>query len=457
VFISVCYIRATRRTARGIAGLLLLVPALASSADAPETPRPLPASAAELGIVEAGAMALARQPLLEGLLAQTRAAEHAAVAAAQLPDPQLVTALADLPVNGADAGSLRRDSDTQLQVGVMQEFTRAGKRRLKAEAQRREGARWLAEHHLAERTLRRDAQLAWLEAWRYERTHELLQAQQREAETQASAVAIALKAGAASQADLIAARLETGKLEDEVAAAEQNLQHARNALSRWIGADAWRPLARDLPAARPAPAIEALLQSARRHPHLSGLQAQRAAADTEAALARAAYAPDWRLEVAYGERLEFSDMVTVRAGIDLPLFTRKRQDPRLAAALARRDASDATLADAWRQLESEVRLNLDDLQRLRQRLRGYEQRLLPQARQRIDAALGGWRAGRSALAQVLEARREALELQRMQLDLLLDAARHDVQLEYFGAYDSASPVAERDATSAAGNAETRHE
>jgi outer membrane protein, heavy metal efflux system len=389
-----------------------------------------------LELTEAANLAVSAQPLLQGLEAQTRAMRETAVAVRQLPDPQLLTGIADLPVNTGDAGSFTRDSDTQLQVGLMQEFPRAEKRRLRGELSEREAARLEAEHHLAQRSIRRDASLAWLELWRYDWMLSLTRASLREAETQMQAVEITLKTGTATQAEFLAARQESDRLRDEVAGAEQSIAHARNALSRWIGEAAQRPICPDLPEMPALPSLAVTLERARSHPHLAGAAAQVAAAQTGTDLAQSAYKPDWRVELGYGYRPAFSEMVMLQVGVDLPVFTRNRQDRSLAAALAQKDAAEFAVEDARRQLLSEARLNHHDYERLAVRLKDYDQILLPQSEHRITAALAGWRSGRGALREVLDARRAALEIQMARLDLQLDLAKHTVQLTYLGAYEA---------------------
>lgn len=402
----------------------------------------LAAGAAEavepLTLDEAGRLALQRQPVLEGFTAQIRALRESAVAARQLPDPQAYAGVSDLPVNTDDAYSLQRDSDTQLQLGLMQEFPRAEKRRLRGERVERNAQRLQAERDLAERSIRRDAALGWLELWRYDQLLNLNRASLREAETQQQAVEIALKTGTATQAEFLAARQEADRLRDAMAGTEQGIAHARNALSRWIGEAAQSPVSSELPVAPPLPALTAVLDRVRRHPQLAGTSAQVSAAQTDAELAQAAYKPDWRVELGYGYRPAFSEMVMLQVGIDLPVFTGQRQDRDLAAALAQKDAAEFAAEDSLRQLLSDARLNHHDHERLTLRLKDYDQTLLPQSQNRITAALAGWRAGRNALREVLDARRAALEIRMTRLDLQLDLARHTVQLTYLGAYDTAS-------------------
>lgn len=386
--------------------------------------------------------ALGHQPLLEGLGAKARAARESAVAATALPDPRLSLGVQDLPANTGDAGSFTRDTDTQITVGVMQEFPRAAKRRLRGMLGERQAERLDAEHELAERSIRRDAALAWLELWRNEQARMLARASLREAEAQAQAVEIALEAGGASQAELLAARVDAGRLRDAVAGAEQSVEHARNGLSRWIGKAAFRPVCPDLPTPPELPPLALVLERVRMHPQLGGLRSQVAAAATGAALARADYAPDWRVELGYSERPAYSEMVSVQVGIDLPVFTRNRQDRGLAAALASGEAAEAAARDAQRQLEAEARLNHHDLKRLGVRLKNYDAELLPQSASRIEAAVAGWGAGRNALREVLDARSKALEVRMARLELQLDAARRFVQLDYLGAYKGVASTVE---------------
>ena len=165
---------------------------------------------------EAARLAVTAQPLLAGLDAQQRASRESAVSAAQLPDPQLKVGIVDLPVNTGDAYSFTRDSDTQILVGVMQEFPRARKRHLRGEIQEREAERLGEDRGLVLRGIRRDVSLAWLDLWRYEQELWLTRATLREVETQMQAAEIALRTGTATQAEFLAARQEVNRLQDAV-------------------------------------------------------------------------------------------------------------------------------------------------------------------------------------------------------------------------------------------------
>lgn len=387
---------------------------------------------------QAQALALARQPLLLGLAAEARAARAEAVAARQLPDPQLFGAVRDLPLDTDDAYSLTRDSDTQIVVGVMQEFPLARKRQLRGEQRELDALRLQAAAELARHRIRRDAALDWLALWRAGQARTLARQTRDATQLQAQALGIALSAGRASQAELLALQVELARLDDELSAREQALELARAQLSRWIGRAAERPLSPDLPPSPPLPEEAALLAALDAHPELAVQRAGLARAEAGTGLARADYRPDWRLEVGYGHRPAFSEMLMVQVGVDLPVFTRNRQDQALESARATEESAHAALEDTRRQLQAQIRQAQRERAHLGQRLQHFDQRILPATVQRTQAALAAWRAGRGSLAQVQEARRTELELQLARLDLQHDAAARDAQLIYLGAGHAAA-------------------
>ncbi len=379
-------------------------------------------------------LAIRQQPMLDSLAASARSARESAVAARQLPDPQLFGGVRDLPIDGSDAGSFTRDSDTQLIAGLLQEFPRAEKRRLRSRQGELEADQLDASRSLTARTIERDASLAWLDAWQAEQESALVAESLREAEAQVAAVGIEVKVGKAPQSDLFAARVEVEMLRDRIAEKAQDGERARNALSRWIGEAAQRPLRPDLPEYPPLPPLDVVLARLRQQPQVGALDGLVTEARAATDLAKAAYLPDWRVELGYGNRARYSDMVMLQVGVDLPFFTRNRQDRELAAATARREAAEADADDGLRQLTAEARLDYQDLQRLEERIRRHDDAILPPAHARIEAALAAWRSSSGSLTQVLEARRAILDLHLSRLALQARAAQRRIRLDYLGAY-----------------------
>lgn len=385
-----------------------------------------------LDLPAAQALAVRQQPMLEAEAAAVKAARESAVAAARLPDPKLTSGISNWPIDGADRYSLRRTGMTMVNVGIEQDFPRADKRRLMGERGEHEAE--LAEQQLiADRlAVQRDAALAWLEVWRPERALELTQSSIREAELQAKAAEIAYASSRATQADVLAARVALGLLRDEAASLEDDSQLARSRLSRWIGPEAaQRPLPIELTQWAPPEPLTEMIARLRGHPHLNIENRRVAIAEDEVALARQAYKPDWSAGLSYGYRPDFSDYVSLNFAIDLPLFTSQRQDRNLGAKLAEQSGAEQSREDMFRQEEADLRLNWLGWQRLQERIRQFDADVIPQSRQRVDAALAMWQAGQGTLAAVLDARRMAFDNQIKRLELVSDAARYRIALQYF--------------------------
>lgn len=390
---------------------------------------PLPAAAQPLTLDEALQLATAGQPLLDAQHAGIRAAEEAQVAAAQLPDPKLKLGLLNVPVGGPDAFTLTQDPMTMRMVGVMQEVPRADKRRLRGtlvEIDRRQLGYAL---DAAQRSIRRDVALAWLDAHFSQRAVALVAAQRREAMRQIELLTIGVKTGRSSQADTIAAQVELDLLEDRSSQLAQQGEVARAALARWLGAQAQRPIAGDPPSLPPPADLEELSAHLGGHPHLSVFEQGVQKAQTQAELARLAGKPDWSVEFSYGVRgSAFGDMVTLQFGIDLPVFQGDRQVREVAARLAEASQAQALRDDNLREMQSMLRVHHAQWRAGVERVERYRSSTVPMAARRVEAALAAYRGGGGSLAEVLAARRMQLDVLLQQLMLEADTVKAQAQI-----------------------------
>lgn len=383
-----------------------------------------------LSLDQATRLALEHVPLLEVQRQAVGAAREAAVAAAQLPDPELIAGLAEVPVEGERRYSLVDDPDTELQLGLRQRFPGGATRRLRGRLAELEADRLEAGLAEQRRMIAREAGLAWLQVWYALRAQALIRDDLEQARRQRELAGIGYASGRGAQEQLLAADVALELAADRLRRLEQDEAHARNQLRRWLGAQAQRPLAAELPAWT-APDEAHLLARLAAHPQLQAQDRAVAAAQMRLALAAEAYQPDWSLQLGYGHRAEFDDMASVEIEMALPLFTGQRQDRQRASRQAELAAAEAQRSDWLRLHDAQIRLNLDDWRHLQQRLARYDDALLPAAQQRLDATLAGYGAGSGGLAAVFEARRSLLDLKLMRLELELDAARHQLQLRYF--------------------------
>lgn len=407
----------------GIAAMAVMLAAL-----------PTLAPAKALTLFDAEAAALSQQPVLQAQQARIASSAEREVQDAQLPDPQLIFGVSELPANTDDRFSLQNDGDTDLMVGISQEFPRAEKRRLRGEQRRIDGQQQRAELVMLEAQVRRDTALAFLDIWTPQRALTLVDALIEEAQLELEAADIAYRAGELDQERLLAARVELELLQDRRTQLQQAVASAQPVLRRWTGATPSTDLTvqESEPALPAPPALQTLRKRVPSHPELAAAHFNIQGAENRVALAEQTYKPDWRLDVRYGYRPGpgFSEMLSVMVGMDLPVFTRNRQDRGVGAAIAELESVRGTHEDHHRMLLARAEARLADYQHAEQRLSRYDQSILPAAEMRVEAALAGYRAGSTELASLLQARRGLLDIRLMRLELLSQRLRSQAELRY---------------------------
>ena len=385
-----------------------------------------------LTLAEALRLAQARSPQLAAQSAAISAAESLIVSAGQRPDPQLGIGVENLPVNGSDAFSIGRDFMTMRKIGISQQFTRSDKlhaREAKAVAERqREQAKLLS----TETDLRRDVALTWLDRYFIEQRLRVLSDLERETALLAEAARAALAGGKGSPADPIMARTARVQVQDRIQEVDRDLKGAQALLARYVGdTEAARPL--DKP-----PSFYILphtpnefLQVLAHHPQLLKYEPMEAMARADIAEAQAAKKPDWSLELAYAQRgSSFSNMVTIQARIDLPVFSAKRQDPVIAARYKALEQVRAEREEARRMHEADIKRMLADWETARARIKRFGEELVPLSRVAAAAALAAYRSGRGTLTAALEARRTAVETRLADVQTQAEFARAWANLNF---------------------------
>ncbi|MBM5812957.1 MAG: TolC family protein [Gammaproteobacteria bacterium] len=392
---------------------------------------PLASADTPLRLDQAIAMALERDAGRAAELAEADAAAARAIAAAQLPDPELKLEARSVPV---DSLALDREDMTMLGIGVAQRLpTRRG----------RELARSQLEHHahhfsaaaaLREREVGLAVARDWLELDFLDGALALLVEERDQAALQLETARAAYAAGEAEQSALLQARALLLDLDELRIDRQREREIASARLGRWLGAPA--PAAR-IPGFTPAPDVAAEPESALdSHPALLVFEHETAAAATEVELARTRYRPALAVELGYGLRQGRDaagrgrdDLLDAMLTIELPLFTRNRQDRELAAARAAARAAQARREQARRELSERFAIALAEIRRRREALALYDGEAHRLAAAAADAALAAYRSGAGGIDAVFAARRQALGLRQRELQLRyeLDLAAAEIR------------------------------
>lgn len=408
---------ARRLLAAGLAALLWGAAAVAPAAEPPLT------------LEAAVRQGLARAPQLEARAADTTAAREEAARAGRLPDPVLTFGLANLPVTGPGAFSLRSDGMTERSVGVMQAIPSRTARRAERDLA---GARIdaaQADRVATEQGVRERIADAWIGVWVVEQQRTLLADLHDEAALAVRITQARLRGGEGSAVDALAAQAELATLDNRLEAVEADLAAAQAGLQRWLGTAPGALAASEDFSHLPVQA-ERLVSSIDQQAPLQAWAAREQLAQAALEQARAAKRPNWSVSASYGRRAPgLSDMVMLEVGVSLPLFTRNRQDRGISARQAQRDAVQADHEDARRAQREAVTRTLASWQGWGRQLERYRQTLLPLARDRARTALAGYRGG-GPLQPWLDARRAEIELRLNYVDALAAQARLWASLAY---------------------------
>ena len=412
--------RITRRRGRGLAAMLwsfVLLPALAAAQQ-------------PLSLAEAVRLAVARSPAIASQQSMAAAAREMSVAAGELPDPKLIGGFENVPTSGADAWTLDRDSMTMTRIGVMQDFPREEKRRLRAERAVRDADRSDAAAVSAAANVRRETAAAWFERRYAEEAERAIAAQVAEAELAVVAAGAAYRANKTPQAELLMAQSVVIELANRATEAKAQTRRARIALARYLGADAERSLG-DAPDLGRLPAGVAELADVDAQAEVRAARAQEAYLATEVDLARAGRLPDWNAALSYGVRGSgYPNMVSLMFSIDLPWSPGTRQDREHAAKVKELDAARAMRDDTRRMRSAEVETMVAEWESAHAQAQRMRAEMLPLNALRRESALAAYRAGTGTLTAVLEARRAELDTTLSLLQMEQAAARAWAYLTY---------------------------
>jgi cobalt-zinc-cadmium efflux system outer membrane protein len=354
----------------------------------------------------------ARNPSLRQLRSEVAAAEQRVAPAGTLPNPMITVGGMSVgrPVPGAELG---REEMAQQGIGIVQGLSFPGKLRLSQEVARREvdvlRARLQAtEVELVRQLKDRYYELAFLERWR----GILLQSQRILQVLQAGAQALYVT-GQESQQSVLRVHSELTRLQAELLDLERMRAEVIAQLNALLGREPWAPwtVPVELPpttdgaaASVPLPPESALYEWAQaQNPELQEVRAMLERDDRMIARMRRDLYPDLTLMAGYFNRGGLPPLYEVRIGLEVPVFFRRREGPRIEEALQMKAADEALLQARWLDVVQRIREAYLQATTAAQVERLYESTLLPQLRTTLDSGLATYRVGRVNFVQVLEA------------------------------------------------------
>ena len=365
---------------------------------------------------EALNLAESRAPELKAQSANVASAESLKRSAGRLPDPRLELGIENLPVSGPEQYSLTQDFMTMKKIGLMQDFPNSEKRKAQADAARAGADVAMTRMKIEELDVLRETAFAWIERDTAEREIRLVDSLHRENRLFDAAVRAKIASGKGLLSDGVTPRQEAAAIDNLESDLLARRSKAISELERWIGKAADGPLQGDVPE---WPVDHVMLSHAlHRHPELMLFDSRSREIDAEIGEAKAEKIPDWGFEFAYQQRApQFGNMASFQLTIGLPMFPESRQDPRIAAKVAEKEALDAEREATLREHNAMLESDLAEYRRLKDSVRRQKEVLLPLSEEKVDLVMADWKAGKASLAELASSRRERIETELRTIEL----------------------------------------
>jgi outer membrane protein TolC len=344
------------------------------------------------------AAAVDASPSLRILDAEITAARARQRGAGALPNPMLMSGVQNMQVD------LSRDPMTMYMVGASQTFVRKGRREAMTRAAQLDVQQLEQQLETKRAEIARDASLAYTEAAAAQNQINANEEIAAIAATMADAARIRYETGSAAQIDIIRAKLESSNIRHEVlmqrSVRDRALARLR-ALLNLAPAETIPPFALHHDMEHHERGKEITLNDD--SPAVAALEAEVARAEQEIRLAKLTAKPDVSIEASYGFRPQERDMISVVARVELPLRRSATIEPRIAEAVARRDAARAQIDLLRQQLRSAFGEWIAQRDEAIEQMNLHVEQLVPESRIGFESALASYQSGKTTFDSLLGA------------------------------------------------------
>jgi len=346
------------------------------------------------------AAALERSPSVAALRERLAVARNMIDPAGALPDPIVELMLADM---GFPKFTVGTDEMSMIGPEVRQGLLYPGKREARRQAARAETEIRGAELDLLQRMVAAQVRTLYARLYALDRERQSLEAARELLEMLSATVAARYGAGQAEQEAVIKAQLEVSRLGerlDDLSADRKTLVAALNRLRDLPGEAPLGSVPVLPPAAFPASSLEELVLA--NSAEVASKQAAVSAAARRLDVAKLELKPNLSAGAALGLRGSFDPAVTLRFGLEWPLWRKQKQEPMIHAAEHELAMAQADLRDAQAAARSEAARLAAEWQRSERQIQRYQQAIVPQTSAAIDAARSSYLAGRGDFLTVVD-------------------------------------------------------
>ncbi len=398
-----------------------------------------------LELDQAIALAVQEDPWFDASEQMQRADLLKEAAVEARPSPSVSLSMLNLPT---DTFSVRQEPMTQLRVGVTQAFARGDTVELTREQQRLKANRHPVEREDRAARVALAVTRHWLDVAQAKQHQALVREDIATVEQLVDTTSSAYESGVGKvrQQDVLDARLELAKMQEQLSGIIQREEQARASLLTLLGemgnALSIAPVIPPIPL--PDVALEQRPDSRQRlaehlamHPSVRVLAVDHTVASQAVEIAKQKKAPQWAVNGGYAYRSDArsgdsrADFLSVGVSVDIPLFNDTANDNAVQAAFAESEAVETRRRALIRDLLTQVNALRAALTHLYERQQQYHTKILPQSEDYAEATLDAYTAAQGSVETVLDARAAHLQARIAALNIDTDIARHRATLAYY--------------------------
>jgi outer membrane protein TolC len=388
-----------------------------------------------LSIFEAEQLAIVLSPELRRLNAEAEALDQKAIADGQLPDPSLMAGTINVPTN---TFSFKQDDMTMIMGGLEQKIPPGHSLAIQSRQTKAQAGVFRAQLKEQELVIVRTVQETWLELYYLQHEAEIIRSNRQLFAYLHKVAQSQYAAAKATQTDVLQVQIELTHLDVQQVQIAQQIDQSRAKLGRWIGQEnARRKLSAQLPKFPKVPPLNLLKVKIQRHPLLQADLGAINASREAIAFSKEQFKPGLVLDVNYGVRqghmengVPRSDMITAQASIDLPIFTKHRQTPRLRESLLHLEAAILDRNTHYRDLNELLISTYAAWTQLGKRNSLITNKLVPQSKQNAKASLLAYQNATLDMNTVLRAYTGQLDIKLEQLQIQIEQLKSRAALLY---------------------------
>lgn len=416
-----------------------------------------------LTLEEAIEVAQENDPWLIGNKHSQDAIQSMSVAAGTYPDPKVKVGLANFPTDTFD---IDQEPMTQIKVGISQMIPRGDSLQIKRQQLEVTSEQFPFQRQDRKAKIGVKVSQLWLDAFNAQESIRLIEKDRPLFEQLVDIVEASYSAalGKARQQDIVRAQLELTRLDDRLTVLKQNKEMQVEMLSEWLieyfidqsGGEStgkvtvnWSNIVLEQSLPDTKMLHSTLFESDQEvtsqdiyeyiagHPSIFALEKKIEATNLGIDLANQSYKPQWGLSASYGYRgdeqsgKERADFLSLGVSVDLPFFTKNRQDKGVDSAVSKAAAVKTQKWQLVRKMIAEIEKIRAQLLRLSERQDLYTKQLLPQMQEQAEASLTAYTNDDGDFAEVVRSRIAELNAQITALNIDVERQKAIIKLNYY--------------------------